>query len=252
MKPFLFNTIENDEILDRCRKMNIELMESPYSFKGKSVPRVTTILSDMLSEEYLMTWANNVGLYQRKKHTYYKNKATNIGSHVHSAIEAFTQGDPNPENIANIKDADDRKKAMNAYSAFLDWWEVIEKTRYEVLMQEAPLVTSYCGGTLDMLININGKIYIVDFKTSGQLSFKYYVQLAAYRRMLYDLYNIVVDGIILLRLDKGSGKFEEVILDFSDYESLLFINQCDQLFISILYGYYNRFIVENNTQFIKK
>lgn len=252
MKPFLFNNIENDEILDRCRKMKLELMESPYIYKGKVVPRVTTILSDMLSEEYLMTWANNVGLYQKRKHTYYQNKSTNIGSHVHSAIEAYTQGDPCPETIDRIKDADDKKKAINAFSAFTEWWSVIEKTNYEVMMQETPLITEYCGGTLDMLININGKIYIVDFKTSNSLSFKYYVQLAAYRRMLYDLYGILVDGIIILRLDKKTGKFEEVILDFSDYDSLVFINQCDQLFISILYGYYNRFIVEHNTQFIKK
>lgn len=250
MKPFLFNTVENDEILDRCRKMQIELMETPYAFRGKAVPRVTSILSDMLAEEYLITWANNVGLYQRKKHTFYKNKATNIGSHVHNGIEMYIQGEELPD-FTSIRDAGDRKKANNSFDAFLSWWKVIEKTDHEIIMEEAPLVTEYCGGTLDLLMRINGKIYLIDFKTSSQLGFKYYVQLAAYRRMLYELYGIVVDGCILLKLDKNNGKFEEAILDFSKFEDLEFINYCDQLFVSILYGYYNRLIIENNDHYIK-
>lgn len=251
MKPFLFNTVENDEILDRCRKMQIELMETPYAFKGKAVPRVTSILSDMLAEEYLITWANNVGLYQKKKHTFYRNKATNIGSHVHDSIEKYIQGGKLPD-FKSIIDSDDRKKATNSFNAFMNWWNIIEKTNYEVLMEEAPLVTEYCGGTLDLLMRINGKIYLIDFKTSSQLGFKYYVQLAAYRRMLYELYGIIIDGCILLKLDKNTGSFEEAILNFSNYNDLEFINYCDQLFIAILYGYYNRFIIENDDRFIKK
>lgn len=250
-RPFEFGIIQGDEILDRCRKMQIELLESPYSFNGKKVPRVTSILSDMMSEEYLITWANNVGLYQKKKHTYYKNKAANIGTKVHNAIECFIQGEEVPD-FSNIKDADDRKKTINAFNAFMQWWSIIEKTDYEIILEEASLVTGYCGGTLDLLMRVNGKVYLIDFKTSNQLSFKYYVQLAAYRRMLFELYSISIDGCIILKLDKSSGKFEEAMLDFSRYDDLSFINDCDRLFISIVYAYYNRFIVENNSLFVKK
>lgn len=250
MKPFLFNTIYDDYNIDQCTKLNMELLESPYQYRGKFVPRVTTIISDMLAEEYLITWANNVGLYQHKRHTYYRDKATNIGSHVHEAIENYIQEADLPD-FADIIDYSDRKKACNSFNAFMKWWRIIERNNYEILMEESPLVTEYCGGTLDLLMRINGKIYLIDFKTSSQLSFKHYVQLAAYRRMLYDTYSITIDGTILLKLDKNTGEFEEEILNFSKFKDLEFINQCDQLFISILYGYYNRYIVENNPIIVK-
>lgn len=251
MKPFLFNTIYDDYNVDRCTKLNMELLESPYSYKGKFVPRVTTIIADMLAEEYLITWANSVGLYQHKKHTYYRDKATNIGSHVHEAIEDYIQNRNLPD-FNDIIDYTDRKKAYNSFNGFMKWWRIIERNNYKILMEEAPLVTSYCGGTLDLLMKINGKIYLIDFKTSSQLSFKHFVQLAAYRRMLYDTYGIIIDGTILLKLDKNTGEFEEEVLNFSNHKDLEFINQCDQLFVSILYGYYNRYIVENNPIMIRE
>lgn len=247
MKPFLFNIINpnQDLIIERCNSMHMELLESPYTYNGNFVPRVTTIISDMLAEEYLITWANNVGLYQHKKHTYYRDKATNIGSHVHEAIENYLQYNEDPT-FSTLYELDDYKKAKNGFNAFLKWWAIIEKTNHKILMEEAPLVTGYCGGTLDLLMEINGKVYLIDFKTSSQLSFKHFVQLAAYRRMLYDIYGIIIDGTILLKLDKNTGNFEETVLRFDKYEDLEFINQCDALFVSILYGYYNRYIVENN------
>ena len=248
MKPFLFNRVQDDEILDRCKKMHLPMLDSPYTYKGYKVPRVTSVLADMLNEEYLITWANNVGLFQRKKHTYYRNKATTIGSAVHNAIEERIQFQITPD-FENIKDAKDRLAASQSYNAFDSWWSIIE-SKSRVILEEYTLITEYCGGTLDLLININGKLYLLDFKTSSQMSFKYYVQLAAYRRMLYDLLGYIVDGVIVLRLDKKTGRYEESVLDFSVYDDLLFIERCDSLFISILYGYYCRSMVESS-KFIK-
>lgn len=243
-KPILINTIANDSTLDKCKNMQIELMESPYAYKGKKVPRVTSILSDMLAEEYLMTWANNVGLYQHKKHTEYQNKATMIGSNVHNAIERYIQG-KELSDFQNIRVKTDREKAIKSFNAFLDWWNVIEQNQHEVLLEEEPLITSYCGGTLDLLMEINRNIFLIDFKTSSQLGFKYYLQLAAYRRMLYETLGIICDGTVLLRLDKNNGRYEEQVLLFSRYDDLKFMNQCDSAFISLLYAYYNRFTVES-------
>lgn len=244
MQPFLFNRVQDDEILERCKKMKLPMLDSPYSYKGYKVPRVTSVLSDMLNEEYLITWANNVGLFQRKKHTFYRNKATTIGSAVHNAIQEQIQFEVNPD-FENIKDGKDRQAATLSYNAFNDWWSIV-KDKSRVILEEYTLITEYCGGTLDLLININGKLYLLDFKTSTQISFKYYVQLAAYRRMLYELMGYIVDGVIVLRLDKKNGKFEESILDFSNYDDLYFISQCDSLFIAILYGYYNRVWIESS------
>ena len=248
-KPFLINMVGQDDVLDICKKMKIELEATPYSFNGKKVPRVTSILSDMISEEYLLAWANTVGLYQKKSYTYYRNKSTAIGSAVHEAIQRYIQ-DKEISDFSGLKSKDDQTKAENSFSAFRDWWSIIEKNNYQIILEEAPMVTSYCGGTLDLFMNINGRKYLIDFKTSNQLGFKYYLQLAAYRRMLFETYGFVCDGCILLRLDKKTAKYQEVVLDLSDYNDLEFMNDCDRAFISLLYAYYNRSIIEGNTSYV--
>ena len=65
------------EILDTAKAIDFE---TPYKYENIYVPRVTTILSEMLHEEYLMDWANSVGLYQHKKHTEYTDRACDIGT----------------------------------------------------------------------------------------------------------------------------------------------------------------------------
>lgn len=249
IKPFLMNIVQDDDILDKCKKMNIELENTPYALKGKKIPRVTSILSDMISEEYLMAWANSVGLYQRKSYTYYRNKSTAIGSAVHEAIQQYIQ-DRMISDFTGLKDKNDRDQAENSFKAFLDWWSVIEKTNYQIILEEEPMVTPYCGGTLDLFMSINGKKYLIDFKTSNQLGFKYYLQLAAYRRMLFEVYGYICDGCILLRLDKKTGKYQEVILDLCNYNDLEFMNDCDRAFVSLVYAYYNRANIETNNSYV--
>lgn len=248
-KPVLFNRVYNDDILDRCKEIQIELEETPYEMNGKKIPRVTSILSSMLSEEFLLAWANSVGLYQHKSYTYYRNKATNIGSAVHEAICMFIQEGKVSE-FNELRNLDEKDAAKKSFSAFYDWWSVIQKNRYQVILQEAPMITDYCGGTLDLFMAINGRKYLIDFKTSSQLGFKYYLQLAAYRRMLFDVYGYTCDGCILLRLDKKSGKYQEVILDLNNYNDLEFMNDCDRTFISLLYAYYNRMKIESNHSYV--
>ena len=102
----------------------------------------------------------------------------------------------------------------------------------------------YYGGTLDLFLFIDGKKYIVDFKTSNHFNYKYHLQTAAYRRLLYYEYGFIVDGIIILKLSKKDISFEEQVLDLSDYNTLNYINQCDQTFQSLVYAYYNRSLVE--------
>lgn len=249
IKPFLINIVQDDDVLEKCKKMNIELEGSPYAFEGRKVPRVTSILSDMISEEYLMAWANSVGLYQRKSYTYYRNKSTAIGSAVHEAIQQYIQDRMVPD-FSGLREKNDRDQANNSFKAFLDWWRIIENTTYQIILEEEPMVTPYCGGTLDLFMSINGKKYLVDFKTSNQLGFKYYLQLAAYRRMLYETYGYVCDGCILLRLDKKTGKYQEVILDLWDYYDLEFMNDCDRTFNSLIYAYYNRVTIETNHSYV--
>ena len=48
--------------------INIDIHDSNYFYNGVVVQRTTHILSSMIHEEYLMQWANVLGLYKRKKY----------------------------------------------------------------------------------------------------------------------------------------------------------------------------------------
>ena len=194
--------------------------------KGFHVPRVTTILSTMIHSDVLMYWANNLGF----KHIKYKEaitKASNIGTEAHYRIELF------------LKDKLDSTDNI-PYLGFKAWWDfVVEQgNRIEVLSSEEELSCEWFGGTCDAVISINGRIFLIDFKTSNHVTYKYFLQLAAYKYML-ELKGVKVDGVIVLQLDKEDVGYNEYILDFAIPDHNSFMYQCTRTFFSLVYGYYN-------------
>lgn len=215
---------------------NKDLIQDPnankYQIDGLFVPRVNDILSAMLHEDYLMTWSNNIGLYQKKKYSETLKQAADIGSFTHEAIEKYVKNNKYPSDLP--------LSAMNAFKSFLEWWKIINTHKVKVLMQEQQLVWKYFGGTLDMLIEIDDKVYLVDFKTSNHLSYKHFLQLSAYAYMLKEIYSIDVDGCIILMLSKKYIYFEEFMLNLSEEYSKNFFKDCTETFLSLAYSYYCR------------
>ena len=222
--------------------------ETIYDYEGTPVPRVTHILSLMLHEEGLMSWSNYIG---KKGQDYQKtlNLAAEKGTYVHNAIEDYIQND-NKLDLTKV-DSFCSKDVYRAYNSFLTWWNSI-KDNVEVLMEETPLIGKYFAGTLDLLIKFNDKIYLIDFKTSNHPSYKYFLQLSAYRYLLRELYNIEINGCGIIMLNKKEISFNEIIIDFENSYDLSFINQCEETFFSLVYAYYNRLQVETMfTQVLK-
>jgi len=56
------------------------------------------------------------------------------------------------------------------------------------------------AGTVDRVLEINGKEYLVDIKTSNNMHESYWLQLAAYNKLLLE-YNYEVDGVAILWLN---------------------------------------------------
>lgn len=208
------------------KELNTEV--DRYQFQGINVPRVTEIISSMLHEDFLMTWANNIGLYQKKKYKEELDNAASKGTYVHNAIEDFITNN-NELNIDSVEEQY-QKEVSYAYGSFKSWWNIVTKNNVRVIMQEQKLSCPWFGGTLDLLLEINGKIYLLDFKTSNHPSYKYFLQLAAYRYMLKYFYNIEIDGVGIIKLNKKFIDFEEFIIDKSnpDYED--FMNLCERTF----------------------
>jgi len=194
----LLNSLPTD-ITDTVSKF----LPEKYSYNGITVPRTTEILSAMLHEDYLMTWANSIGLYKRQKYKNVMENVSNIGSLCHKCIEDYIQHNILPD------DTKLQIEVFNAFHSFLEWWKIILKCKFKIIFEEKELTCPYFGGTLDLLIEINGKVYLVDFKTSNHTSYKHYLQLSSYRYILITEYGIEVDGFIILKLSKTKVFFEE-------------------------------------------
>lgn len=209
-------------------------INSHYTYNNIPVPRVTEILSKMIHKDTLMYWANSLG-FKGLRYKEVLNKAANIGTEAHAAIEFFLKDKLKNEN--NIP-----------FLGFLSWYNMITQDiglHIEVIYVEHKLVCPYFGGTLDALLKIGEKLFLVDFKTSNYVSSNYFLQLSAYRYMLKTIENINIDGVIVLQLDKDSPGFNEYLLDFSNNEHLSFINNCEHAFLSITYAYYNLLYIDD-------
>lgn len=230
---------------------NIDNLESPYNFNGNPIPRVTSILSDMLHEDYLMTWANNVGLYQRKKHTEYNERACAIGELSHQGFELAVR-----EMITDVRffpfdrlniPQEYYVSVHNAIASFMQWWKnIVDNHTVEVLMLETPLVCEWYGGTCDCVLKIDGLVYLIDYKTSNYPSYKYHLQLAAYIMILENVYNLSVDGSIILLLSKNKVGFIEQYMNFKQNpEHRNYLGYLKNAFLSLVYSYYNRKTIES-------
>lgn len=222
-----------NEIFNLLQEVNeIQLREKKYFYNGIAVPRVTDIISKMISEEYLLYWANSLGF----KHQSYKktvDEAARLGSEAHDLINKFILGENfNSNNIP--------------YLSFRKWWtDINSNCTVKIIGTEQSITCQYFGGTYDLLIEVNDKLYLVDFKTSNHISYKHFIQLSAYKYML-EQQGYIIDGCIILQLDKKEILYNEYsIICWNNIEHKNFIDDCQNTFFSLVYAYYNIFNCQN-------
>lgn len=223
---------QNEQILDMIATP-IKIKEPHYTFNGSPVPRVTEILG-FIDTEGLLGWANYMG-FKHRRYQDIMDEAANIGTIAHGNIEKYLSGRTEEIDYSSIP-----------FQAFLKWWQKLnEHNSVTVMGQEESLVCQYFGGTYDMLLNINGLVYLIDFKTSNHVGYKYFMQLAAYRYMLYHMKNINIDGCLILQLSKTEPEFNEFQLDFRQNKDYQYIEECSRAFFSLVLCYYNAQIVKS-------
>jgi len=198
---------------------------------GKYVPRVTDIISYCSDQEAIIHWANSLG-FRRLRYRDELDKAASIGTNTHEAIEIYLKtGIQSPNNIP--------------LQGFINWYNYIKsKNKVEVLKIEEPLIGSSFGGTCDLLISVNDRVFIVDYKTSNKVRINHFLQLSAYRALMFELFGLVIDGVLVLHLDKKTPAYEEYVLDFTIGDHYIFIENCYRTFLSMVYCYYNTIYTE--------
>lgn len=137
--------------------------------EGKKYPSITTVLSSQ-DNKYLEQWRARVGEEEASRIT---ARAANRGTRLHKMCEEYIMGhEVNPSII-------DRE-------AWLTFKPLVTKITGVVAL-ESPLYSDYLqvAGTVDCVGVWDGKLSIIDFKTSSRVKSKddihgYYMQEAAY------------------------------------------------------------------------
>ena len=187
-----------------------ELIEDKYSYSS------TTILNVIDKGVGFLKYYSQ-GWEKAQQHSNYRAW---IGTMTHDFIEKLLLGEKlnlgKPVSIyeeyanTDIKitesvpfEVDDRVRA------FVDWWNTLKSP--EIIAVELLLFhpQHYCAGTLDLLIRVDNKVMLVDFKTGKKYEKTQSIQLTYYKNLVEKIYKIKVDELACLFLtDKGKYKYE--------------------------------------------
>lgn len=145
-------------------------------------------------------------------------KACEAGHIAHNLVELWihaSEGEQlnlsrkTPRKIAseNKTTMDIAKQGHKSFQAFLRW---VELNKFYLWKTEEPLVSEEYnyGGTLDCVGEVNGKLCLLDWKTSKALYPEYLLQLAAYGMLWNEWYDQPIEEYHLLRFDKATGDFQ--------------------------------------------
>ena len=233
--------IEQDKlqkVIDRLSEIEITVKtKSEYAIDSKTVPRVTEILSSMLSEPGLMNWANSLG-WKRISYSKFMREAADKGTYSHLAVEKYIRNGYVNIDEFQIMDYKIRNTVESTLSGFRQWWEELNTFhKVEVVFLEETLLCKYFGGTCDCLLKVDDQYWLIDFKTSNHMSYNYALQLSAYRYLLKELKNIDVDRCMVLKLDKENYSYQTYELYMDNSEHLEFMNNCLQTFMVLSVAY---------------
>lgn len=173
-----------------------------YTKDGKRCPGVTTIVSRFKDAGGLIHWAWQQG-YDGIDYRQKRDEAADAGHLAHDFIECDIHGRELPDTSKN--DPELVKLALKALEAFRDWKSQV---KLEIIETETPLVSERYrfGGTFDALARVNGKIVLLDWKTSNAVYSDYIAQVGAYGELLMER-GTIVDGAQLLRFGKEYADF---------------------------------------------
>ena len=176
---------------------------------GKVVPGATTV-TGVINKPALVKWANNLGLKGLDSRAYVDEAAT-TGTLAHEMIQEYLGG---PEWDREAYTPSQIDLAENAVISFYEW-ERQTGSKMETISIEKPFVSEDMryGGTIDWYGKIDGKFWLVDFKTCKALFPEHTYQVAAYWNLLRE-HGLQVDGVRILRVGRSEDEgFDDHVLD---------------------------------------
>ena len=173
----------------------IEFLDNRFykTSSGAFVPSVTTILEAYPKDASYFQWIKSVG----SDADTIRDEAGKRGTIVHELTERYDMG----YEVSCVDEQGRPQYKMLEWAMFERYVDFTNEFKPNVELMELHMASEKLGyaGTLDRVITIDGKTYLVDIKTSNSIYPSYWLQLAAYRELLGDLKKI--DGVAILWLN---------------------------------------------------
>ena len=158
---------------------------------GEKYPSITTVLS-ILSKKAIMEWRKRVGAEEANK---ISTQAARRGTNVHQMCEDYL----------NNKTYITEKTMPVDKEMFATLKPILDERINNIHTQEATLYSDYLGvaGRVDCIAEFDGRLSVIDFKTSRKLKKKewisnYFQQASAYCVMYEERTGIPIDQIVIL------------------------------------------------------
>ena len=189
----------------------VRLYETP---EGNKYPSITTVLS-VKNKKGLFEWRKRVG---DDVANYVARKAANRGTSVHHMCEDY---------INNDFDEEKHKKKFLPYVLFNQLRESVLQKIDNVYAQECGLYSDKykVAGRVDCIAEYEGKLSIIDFKTSSKersddWNESYYIQASAYAEMFEERTGIEINQVAILVVTED-GVVQEFVKNKTEYLPLL-------------------------------
>lgn len=178
-----------------------------YRRNGKYYPSVTYVLGYYPKGKFFENWLKQVGFSA----DYIVKKAAEEGTQVHELCEAYLNGEE-----LNFLDERGRPQhnpdVWQMFLRFVEFWETFKPTLIEtevhIFSDELKV-----AGTCDLIVEIDGELWLLDLKTSNQLQTVYELQTAVYGQCYEECFGKKIDryGILWLKSSKrkaSAGKMQ--------------------------------------------
>jgi len=181
------------EDLPKVKRVNVN-GKRHYVREGGEVttpyPSVTTVLSsEKEAKKALHEWRKRVGAETANK---ISRQASSRGTSVHQMIEDYVLGEEHKNEIMPIN-----------YEMFLKLKDVADNRIGKIRMVEGQMLSDHLrvAGTVDMIAEFDGKMSVIDWKTSAKEKSKsrcknYFLQESAYAVMFEENTGIPVSQLV--------------------------------------------------------
>jgi genome maintenance exonuclease 1 len=178
---------------------------------GEKYKSITTVLSNH-SKQAIMEWRDRVGAEEANK---ISGAASRRGTQVHKICEDYINNETNEFRLQTLM--------PNLKELFFKIKPIIDANLGDVYSQEQALYSHQLrvAGRVDLIGMWNGKLSVIDFKTSTKQKEEsyiqnYFMQCTAYALMFSELTGMWIDDIVvLIATEEGEAQlFERQIHDY--------------------------------------